>query len=81
MTTTHTPTANITRLEKPAAPKPTAIPKLYRISEVMQQLSVSRATIYRMVAAGKLRLVKVGTQGSRITAESIDALLSPDASQ
>ena len=77
--TTHIPTATVTRLEKPAAPKATTIPKLYRISEAMAQLSVSRATIYRMVAAGTLRLVKVGTQGSRITAESIDALISGDA--
>ncbi|MBJ9695718.1 helix-turn-helix domain-containing protein [Burkholderia cenocepacia] len=45
----------------------------------MAQLSVSRATIYRMVDAGKLKLVKVGTQGSRITAESIDALISGKA--
>ncbi|OXJ20771.1 AlpA family transcriptional regulator [Burkholderia sp. AU6039] len=58
-----------------------AVPKLYRISDVMVQLSVSRATIYRMVAAGKLRLVKVGTQGSRITAESIDAVLSRNSSE
>ncbi len=79
MTTTHLTTAAVTRLEKPAAPKPPAIPKLYRISEAMTQLSVSRATIYRMVAAGTLRLVKVGTQGSRITAESIDALISGKA--
>ncbi|CAJ3516356.1 transcriptional regulator [Burkholderia pseudomallei] len=53
-----------------------AVPKLYRISDVMVQLSVSRATIYRMVAAGKLRLVKIGTQGSRITAESVEAVLA-----
>ena len=53
-----------------------AVPKLYRISDVMVQLSVSRATIYRMVDAGKLRLVKVGKQGSRITAESIEAVLA-----
>ncbi|WP_320338759.1 helix-turn-helix transcriptional regulator [Burkholderia seminalis] len=79
MTTTQTTTATVTRLEKAAAPKAATIPKLYRISEVMQQLSVSRATIYRMVDAGKLKLVKVGTQGSRITAESIDALISGKA--
>ncbi|KWO06045.1 transcriptional regulator [Burkholderia cepacia] len=53
-----------------------AVPKLYRISDVMVQLSVSRATIYRMVDAGKLRLVKIGKHGSRITAESIEAVLA-----
>lgn len=78
MSTTHT-TAAIMRTERLAAPKATTIPKLYKISEAMVQLSVSRATIYRMVAAGTLRLVKVGTQGSRITAESIDALISGKA--
>ncbi|POS10294.1 helix-turn-helix transcriptional regulator [Burkholderia gladioli] len=72
-------TATVTRIEKPATPKPATIPKLYRISEAMAQLSVSRATIYRMVGSGKLKLVKVGTQGSRITAESIDALISGKA--
>ncbi|WP_318827072.1 helix-turn-helix transcriptional regulator [Burkholderia cepacia] len=58
-----------------------AVPKLYRISDVMIQLSVSRATIYRMVAAGRLRLVKVGTHGSRITAESIAAVLSGNGAE
>ncbi|WP_176928969.1 pyocin activator PrtN family protein [Paraburkholderia lycopersici] len=51
----------------------TQLPKLYRISEVMSQLGISRATVYRMVAAGKLRLVKVGQAGSRISAESVEA--------
>jgi len=51
----------------------TQLPKLYRISEVMTQLRISRATVYRMVAAGKLRLVKIGASGSRITAESVEA--------
>lgn len=51
-------------------------PKLYRIPAVMAQLSVSRATIYRMVADGKLKLIKIGARSSGITAESIDALLT-----
>lgn len=55
-----------------------AIPKLYRISDVTVQLSVSRATLYRLVSTGKLRLVKVGS-ASRITAESIDALVAGKA--
>jgi excisionase family DNA binding protein len=49
--------------------------KLYRVADAMEQLSVSRATLYRLVAAGKLRLVKIGG-ASRITAESIDALIA-----
>jgi excisionase family DNA binding protein len=51
-------------------------PKPYRIPAVMAQLSVSRATIYRMVAAGKLRLIKIGARSSGITAESIETLLN-----
>jgi len=42
--------------------RPEAVP---RISEVMARLLVSRATLYRMVAAGKLRLVKTGASGCR----------------
>lgn len=52
------------------------ITKVYRIPAVMVQLSVSRATIYRMVADGKLKLIKIGARASGITAESIDALLT-----
>lgn len=80
MTTTHIPTATVTRLEKPAKADP-AVQKLYRISEVLIQLDISRATLYRMVSAGKLRLVKVGKTGSRITAESIEALIAGNAPQ
>ncbi|MBC8642096.1 helix-turn-helix domain-containing protein [Caballeronia sp. EK] len=59
----------------------TTPPKLYRISAVMAQLGVSRATIYRMVAAGKLRLVKIGERSSGITAESIDQLIDSSPSK
>lgn len=55
--------------------------KLYRIADAMEILSVSKATLYRMVAAGTLRLVKIGPSGSRITAESIDALISRTAAK
>ncbi|AQQ19499.1 helix-turn-helix transcriptional regulator [Burkholderia cenocepacia] len=50
--------------------------KLYKVREVMRQLSVSRSTVYRLVHAGKLRLVKIGTHSSYITAESVDAFLA-----
>jgi excisionase family DNA binding protein len=56
--------------------RPKSIVKLYRISDAAEQLSISRATLYRMVATGSLKLVKIGANGSRITAESIDALLA-----
>ncbi|MFC5427606.1 helix-turn-helix domain-containing protein [Paraburkholderia denitrificans] len=53
---------------------PSGAPRLYRVSDAMQQLAVSRATLYRLVAADKLRLVKIGS-ASRITAASINAFL------
>lgn len=57
----------------PAAPAPV---KLYKVHEVMWLLSISRSTVYRLVRAGKLRLVKIGVRSSFITAENIDALLA-----
>lgn len=57
----------------PATPAPV---KLYKVHEVMRLLSISRSTVYRLVRAGKLRLVKIGVRSSFITAESIDALLA-----
>ncbi|MBH9658564.1 helix-turn-helix domain-containing protein [Burkholderia pseudomallei] len=50
--------------------------KLYKVHEVMRLLSISRSTVYRLVRAGKLRLVKIGARSSFITAESVDALLA-----
>ncbi|QKM47759.1 hypothetical protein B7760_01783 [Burkholderia glumae] len=51
-------------------------PRLYKVRDVMVQLQVSKGTVYRLVRAGKLRLVKIGAKSSGITAESIDALLA-----
>ncbi|WP_103860097.1 helix-turn-helix transcriptional regulator, partial [Burkholderia pseudomallei] len=34
--------------------------KLYRIKAVMDMLSISRTTVYRLVDKGKLKLVKIG---------------------
>ncbi len=58
---------------QPAAPAPV---KLYKVREVMRQLSISKTTVYRLVGAGKLRLVKIGTRSSYITTESVDAFLA-----
>ncbi|MGO4326689.1 helix-turn-helix transcriptional regulator [Cupriavidus sp. 2TAF22] len=68
----------VTNIEQKAGTAPAVAPKtqrLYRVREVMGQLSISKATVYRMVAAGTLRLVKIGPRSSGITAESIEALL------
>ncbi|SDR36995.1 DNA binding domain-containing protein, excisionase family [Paraburkholderia fungorum] len=45
-------------------------PLIYKISVTMEKLSVSRATIYRLVSRGDLKLVKIGT-ASGITADSV----------
>lgn len=50
---------------------------IYRVHEAMDTLGVSRSTIYRLVAAGDLQLIKIGsTKSSGITAESLEAMLS-----
>ena len=43
----------------------------YRVKNVEQLLRVSRATIYRLVSAGDLDLVKLGPRASAVTRESI----------
>ncbi|VVE36387.1 DNA-binding protein [Pandoraea horticolens] len=63
--------------QQPASP----LPKLYRVAEVTKLLSVSRATVYRLIAAEKLKLVKISTRSSGITAASIEALLAGNAAQ
>jgi len=50
-------------------------PLLYKISSVMDLLQVSHATVYRLVASGELKLVKLSTRASRITSESVSNLL------
>ena len=43
---------------------------LYRVPEVAQMLGVSRAFLYREIAAGRLRTVKLGA-ATRIPAEEL----------
>jgi excisionase family DNA binding protein len=50
-------------------------PLVYRINVAMAQLGVSRTTIYRLVNAGELELVKVGLRASGITVSSVTAFL------
>lgn len=56
---------------------------LYRVSRTAEMLDVSRSTVYRLVRAKHLKLVKIGKRGSRISAESIAEFLksrfSPDS--
>lgn len=56
-----------------AAPRPTAVPPrhLYRITEAMRLLSMSRSVIYEQIRSGRLRSVKQG-RARLIPAEAID---------
>lgn len=56
-----------------SAHSPTAVPPrhLYRISEAMRLLSMSRSVIYEQLRAGRLRSVKQG-RARLIPAEAID---------
>ena len=49
--------------------------KFYSIKELSERLSVSRATIYRYVAAGKLHKVKLG-ETTRFAESDVLAFLS-----
>jgi excisionase family DNA binding protein len=51
------------------------VPLLYKISSVMELLQVSHATVYRLVANGELKLVKLSSRASRITSDSVAKLL------
>ena len=45
-------------------------PRLYRVRDAITRLSISKATFFRHVAAGKIRTVKIG-RATRIPAESL----------
>ena len=50
---------------------------LVTVAEAQKILSVSRPTIYRLIAAGRLTALKVGgTTATRITMESIEKLIA-----
>jgi excisionase family DNA binding protein len=50
-------------------------PLIYRVAAVTQKLGVSRATVYRLVERGELKLVKISTRASGITADSLRAFV------
>lgn len=45
--------------------------KLHRVNAAAKMLDVSRPTIYRLVRAGELTLVKIGKRASAITEDSL----------
>jgi predicted site-specific integrase-resolvase len=50
-------------------------PLLFTIARTMEELSISRSTVNRLVAAGKLKKHSLGPGSARITTESIYSLL------
>lgn len=56
-------------------------PLIYRIASVTQKLGVSRATVYRLVERGELKLVKISERASGITAESLNAMMERNAAK
>ena len=51
-----------------------ALPKLMTVQQVMDYLTVSRSTVYRLIEKGHLYRVKAGS-GTRITEDSLMAYL------
>ncbi len=41
-------------------PSPSGRPDAWRINDALRQLSVSRATLYKLVNKGEIRLVRIG---------------------
>jgi len=52
----------------------TDLPRLATRAEAADALRVSTKTIDRLIAAGTLRAVNVGSRSVRVTAESLEAL-------
>lgn len=53
----------------------------YRIKVAEEKLSVSRSTFYRLAKEGELVLVKIGTQSSDTTIESILVMIERNKAQ
>lgn len=49
--------------------------RILRINTAAQRLGVSRATVYRLINAGSLELVKISPRTSAITERSMIALI------
>jgi excisionase family DNA binding protein len=50
-------------------------PQLYRVTEVMRMLGLSRTVVYELIRSGRLRSVKEG-RARRITAAAIRAYIA-----
>lgn len=50
-------------------------PRLYTLAEASIYASTSRQTLYKEAAAGRLKMVKIGSQASRIEVAELDRWL------
>jgi excisionase family DNA binding protein len=49
--------------------------QVLRVNVAMSRLGISRSTLYRLVNAGELELIKVGRRASGVTSDSLAAYL------
>lgn len=56
---------------KNPVPPASKAPLFHRINPTLERLGISRTTLYRLVDAGELDLVKIGPQASAIPHESL----------
>lgn len=54
----------------------TTLPIAIRVSRACTELGISRATLYRLIQAGKLTHVRVGAKAAAVTRESLLRLLA-----
>lgn len=50
-------------------------PRVYGVDDAAHALNIGRSTIYKLIAADRLRAIKIGRR-TLIPADSIDALLA-----
>jgi excisionase family DNA binding protein len=55
------------------SPTPSDLPKLVRVSRAAEMLAVSSRTVWRMIASGELRTVRIG-RSVRVLRDSIEEL-------
>lgn len=53
----------------------TMIQRHYRVDEVAALLGVSKWTVYRLVKAGRLKMIEVGKRAKGVPAESLRDLM------
>ena len=60
---------------KPIHDKPDG-PRLYTAKEACAKLAISRTTLYELVKANRLRIVKVGTRQFRVPSSEIERFMA-----